>query len=93
MCADRVRDKARMDGDGAHERQQRHVRTARTCGGGGGVDEVDGGRQTRTMGDGHHRSLDDGLRASECECALAARMCLGLLHTRFDKSRRAGDRA
>jgi hypothetical protein len=51
---------------------------------------MDGGRQTRTRGDGNHRSLDDGLRAGERECALAARMCLGLQRARFDESRHVG---
>jgi hypothetical protein len=57
-----------------------------------GVDGVDGGggRQTRTRGDGHHRSLDDRLRAGEHEYALAARMCLGLQCAWFDESRHVG---
>jgi hypothetical protein len=54
MCADRVRDIARMDGDDTHRLRTRKATTtranganARTC---RGVDEVGGGRRASSMG-------------------------------------------
>ena len=75
---------------------QRH--SARKAGNGEVSDtnaRTQGGRRTSSGGvdggvDRRRQSPDDVPRICESECALAARMCFGLLCTRFGKSRHAG---